>query len=52
MCWDEGGLSHPVGGSQSMDLLVGLTEQVEHVATTDPRRQAAPDLFDTGARSE
>jgi len=45
--WDEADLSYGVCGSQDMDLLVDLAEQVEHVATTDPRLQAAPDLFPT-----
>ncbi|WP_432537764.1 hypothetical protein [Kineococcus arenarius] len=45
--WDVNGLAYSVCGSQDMDLLVGLAEQVQHVATTDPRLQAAPDLYPT-----
>ena len=45
--WDDAGLSYGVCGSQDMDRLVDLAEQAEKVAATDPRLQAAPDLFPT-----
>lgn len=45
--WDDAGLSYGVCGSPDMDLLINLAGQVEKVATTDPRLQAAPDLFPT-----
>lgn len=47
VAWDRAGLGYRVCGSQDRDRLVSLAEQVARVEPTDPRVQAAPDLFDT-----
>ena len=52
VAWDREGLAYQLCGSQDIEYLVSLAEQVARVEPTDPRVLAAPDLFGSSATAD